>query len=91
VVAVQIDQRLKGTLFTAAEEPVNGALFVGLQVVFEVFIQRSTPSLLLGSHRPFKTIRRRQFKTSTSVLDCHQALAKPSNPNDRQSSDKAQM
>ena len=51
--------------------------------------QRSTPSLLPGSHRRLKTMRRRQPSTSTSVLERRQALANPSNPKERQSSDSA--
>ena len=38
VVAVQIDQGLEGALFAAAKEPVNGALLVSLQVVFEELV-----------------------------------------------------
>ena len=37
--------------------------------------QRSTPSLLPGSHKRLKTIRRKQVRTSTSVLERRQALA----------------
>ena len=35
VVAVQIHQALEGLLFAGAEQPVDRALFVGLQVIFE--------------------------------------------------------
>ena len=35
VVAVQVDQALEGLLLAAREEPVDGALLVGLQVVLE--------------------------------------------------------
>lgn len=35
VVAVEVDQGLEGALFAAAEEPVDRALLVGLQVIFE--------------------------------------------------------
>ena len=35
VVAVQIDEALEGLLLTAREQPVDGALLVGLQMVLE--------------------------------------------------------
>ena len=38
--------------------------------------QRSTPSLLPGSHRRLKTMRRRQLRTSTSVFECRQEVAR---------------
>ena len=53
VVAVQIDQGLEGALFAAAEEPVDGALFVGLQVVFEELVGDVAADGLVRSLRSF--------------------------------------
>ena len=52
VVAVQIDEALEGFVPTAAEQPVDGALLVGLQMVLEeavaqVAAQRLTAGLVL--------------------------------------------
>jgi hypothetical protein len=38
VVAVQVDQALEGFVFAAGEAPVDRALLVGLQVVFEELV-----------------------------------------------------
>ena len=38
VVAVQIDQALEGLLLAAGEQPVDGPLLVGLQVILEELV-----------------------------------------------------
>ena len=53
VVAVQVDQSLEGALFATAEEPVDGALFIGLQVVFEELVGNVAANGLVWGFRGF--------------------------------------
>ena len=53
-VAVQIDQGTKGPFLTAGEEPVDGALFVGADVVGDEFGDEVAANAILGGFARFE-------------------------------------